>query len=57
MVKLTHPLEAEGEHFPVGSIGEVVKVLSIAPFCIVEFFHPWHCLVTVPEETLKASSQ
>lgn len=46
-VVLTTPVRDEGEDVPRGATGTVVEMLPGDRACIVEFFEPRHCVVTV----------
>jgi hypothetical protein len=55
-VVLRESLSVEGENVPQGATGTVVEMLPDGIGCIVEFFEPRHCVVTVDRRRLGPAS-
>jgi hypothetical protein len=52
-VKLREGLAAEGVAMPATAAGTVIDVLDDGKAYVVEFFKPWHGVMTVPRALLE----
>jgi hypothetical protein len=54
VVKLGKPVQAQQGTLPAGSSGTVVHVYTDGQACIVEFYEPFHAVVTVEADAIHA---